>query len=92
MEVCLNTSVGKEKVLEEQSVCPVFMTCYFMILGKGFPGGVVAKNLPANAGNIKDVGSIPGSGRSPGRGHGNPLQYTCLEHPVYKGAWQFYSS
>ena len=39
------------------------------------------KNSPASAGNLRDVGSIPGSGRSPGEGHGNPLQYFCLEHP-----------
>ena len=41
----------------------------------------VVKNLPANAGDITDSGSIPGSGRSPGGGHGNPLQYSCLENP-----------
>ena len=46
------------------------------------------KNLPANAGGIRDEGLIPGSGRSPGRGHGNPLQYSCLENPVNRGAWQ----
>ena len=39
------------------------------------------KNLPANAGDIRDAGLIPGSGRSPGGGHGNPLQYSCLENP-----------
>ena len=41
----------------------------------------MVKNPPANAGDIKDVGSIPGSGRSPGGGSGNPLQYSCLENP-----------
>ena len=46
------------------------------------------KNPPANAGDIKDVGSIPGMGRSPGGGHGNPLQYSCLENPMDKGACQ----
>ena len=45
------------------------------------------KNPPANAGDIRDSGSIPGSGRSPGGGHGNPLQYSCLENPVDRGAW-----
>ena len=45
---------------------------------RGFPGGSVVKNPPANAG---DTGSIPGSGRSPGEGNGNPLQYSCLEIP-----------
>ena len=45
------------------------------------------KNLPANAGDKGDSGSVPGSGRSPGEGYGKPLQYSCLEHPVDKGAW-----
>ena len=45
----------------------------------------VVKNLPANAGDIRDAGSIPGSGRSLGGGHSNPLQYSCLENPVDSG-------
>ena len=48
----------------------------------------MVKNPPANAGDIKDVGAIPGSGRPPGGGHGNPFQYSCLENPVDRGAWQ----
>ena len=48
---------------------------------------IVVKNLPANTGALRNVGSIPGSGRSPGRGHGNPLQYSCLENPMNRGAW-----
>ena len=50
-----------------------------------FPSGSVVKNLPANAG---DAGSISGLGRSPGGGHGNPLQYSCLKNPMDRGAWQ----
>ena len=50
----------------------------------GFPGGSVGKESPCNAG---DVGLTPGSGRSPGGGHGNPLQYSCLENPRDRGAW-----
>ena len=46
------------------------------------------KEPPANAGNIKDTGSIPRSGRSPGGGHGNLLQYSCLENPMDIGVWQ----
>ena len=46
------------------------------------------KNLPANAGARTDTGSIPGLGRSPAEGHGNPLQYSCLENPKDRGAWQ----
>ena len=52
---------------------------------KGFLGGAEVKNLPASAG---DVGSIPGSGRSPGEGNGNPLQYSCLGNPMDREAWQ----
>ena len=51
----------------------------------GFPGGSAVKNPPANAG---DVGSIPESGRSPGEGNGNPLQYSCRGNPMDRGAWQ----
>ena len=53
----------------------------------GFPGGAVVKNPPANAGDVRDVGSIPGSGRSPGEGHGSPPQDSCLENPMDRGAW-----
>ena len=49
---------------------------------------LVVKNLPANAGDVRDWGSIPGSGRPPGGGHGNPLQYSCLENPTDRGAWR----
>ena len=48
----------------------------------------MVKNPPANAGDIRDMGSIPGSGRSPGEGNGNPLQYSCLENPTDRGAWR----
>ena len=47
----------------------------------------MVKNLPANAGGIRDAGLIPRSGRSPGGGHVNPLQYSCLGNPMDKGAW-----
>ena len=56
------------------------------ILLLGFPSGSVVNNLPASAGDI-DVGSSPGSGRFPGGGNGNPLQYSCLENPKDGGAW-----
>ena len=54
----------------------------------GFPGGSVVKNPPANAGDTRDVGSIPELGRSPGGGQGNPLQYFCLGNPMNREAWQ----
>ena len=47
-----------------------------------------AKNLLDNVGDTRDMGLIPGSRRSPGGGHGNPLQYSCLENPMDRGAWQ----
>ena len=49
---------------------------------------LVVKNPPANAGDTRDEGSIPGWGRSPGGGHSNPPQYSCLENPMDRGAWQ----
>ena len=49
---------------------------------------LVVKNPPANAGGTRDMGLIPESGRSPGRGHGNPLQYSCLENLTYREAWR----
>ena len=48
----------------------------------------MVKNLPANAGDVRDVGSIPGLGRFPGGGNGNLLQYPCLENPMNRGAWR----
>ena len=51
---------------------------------RGFPGGLVVENPPTNAGHL---GSIPGSGRAPGEGNDNPLQYSCLENPMDRGAW-----
>ena len=53
----------------------------------GFTVGSLVKNLPANAEDARDVGSVPGLGRSSGGGNGNPLQYSCLENPMDRGAW-----
>ena len=55
---------------------------------QGFPGGASGKEAPTNAGDIRDAGLIPGPGRSPEEGHGNPLQYSCLENLMDRGAWQ----
>ena len=49
---------------------------------------LLVKNSPASAGDLRDAGSIPGSGRSPAGWHGNPLQYSCLENPMDRGAWR----
>ena len=54
----------------------------------GFQGGAVVKTPPADSGDTKDMGSVPGSGRSPEVGHGNPVQYYCLENAMDRGAWK----
>ena len=56
-----------------------------MLLTTGFPGGLMVKNLPANAG---DSSLIPGLGRPPGEGNGYPLQYLCLENSMNRGTWR----
>ena len=57
--------------------------------GRPKEGGTSGKEPPpANAGDTRDVGSVPGSGRSPGGGHGNRIQYSCLENPMDRGAWK----
>ena len=63
------------------------MTFKFQHQVTGLQVVLVVKNLPANVGDIRDVSLIPGSGRSPGGGHGNPLQYSCLENSIDRGAW-----
>ena len=55
---------------------------------RGFPGDTALKNMPATAEDAKDMGSIPGSGRSSGKGNGNPLRYSCLENPMDGGSWK----
>ena len=70
----INWEIGMDMLIH----VPVYMKW-------GFPGGLVVKNSPANAG---DAGSIPRSGRYPGEGNGNPLQYSCLENPMDRGALQ----
>ena len=62
----------------------VLVAAIFGIYSLDFPGGSDSK---ASAYNVGDPGSIPGSGRSPGEGNGNPLQYSCLENPMDRGAW-----
>ena len=54
----------------------------------GFPGGMLVKDLPANAGNAGDPGSVPGSGRPPGGGKGNPLQYSLPKNSMDRGPWE----
>ena len=54
----------------------------------GFPGGASGKEPACSTGDIRDIGSIPGSGRSPGGGNANTLQHSCLENPMDRGAWR----
>ena len=63
---------------------------YYEVLNypMGFPGSTGVNNPPANAGDARSVDSVPGSGRSPGIGNGNLLQYSCLESFMYRGAWR----
>ena len=75
----------------DKAVINIRVKCFCVNIGLIFQASQVAlvvKNLPASAGDLRDVSSIPGSGRSPGGGHGNPLQYSCLENPMDRGAWQ----
>ena len=64
------------------------MICVGLTLHGASQVVLVVKTLPANAGDIRDTGSSPGLGRSPGGGHGNSLQHSCLENPMERGAWQ----
>ena len=77
----LLTEMEKEQVGKEIKRSTLHCT------GQASQVALVIKNLPANAGDIRDVSSIPGLGRSPGEGHGNPLDYSCLENPMNRGAW-----
>ena len=63
------------------------VVCVTVNLYPGFPRGTAVKNPPANAGDARDTSSIPGSGRSPGGGNGNPLQYSCLKNSMDREAW-----
>ena len=76
-------------------VSPALTGRFFTTEPPGKPDGdtddevvLVIKNLPASAADLRDMGSISGSGRSPGEGNGNPLQYSCLGNPMDRGAWQ----
>jgi len=73
-----------EAKTEAQIICRVL---YRIILGSGLPRWLSSKESACNAEDTGNMGSIPGSGRSPGGGHGNPLQYSCLENPMDRGVW-----
>ena len=67
--------------------CLISSGFIFEVWSRVFPGDAVVKNPPANAVDIRDAGSIPVSGRFPGEGNGNPLQYSYLGNPMDRGAW-----
>ena len=67
--------------IDEKRNTPVY------VVTQGFPGGSVVRNPPTNVGAAGDAGLIPGSGRSPGGGNGNPFQFSCLGSPTDRGAW-----
>ena len=75
-----------ESKLEWEVLCSVFQE--IEIAATASQMVLEVKNVPANAGDARDSGSIPGWGRPPGVGSGNPLQYSCLGNPMDKGAWQ----
>ena len=70
------------------SECPVLPSALNTMIHRGFPSGANSKEPSVNAGDIRDLSSIPGSGRSSGGGHDNPFQYPCLKDQVDRGAWQ----
>ena len=84
-----NRAVGLKcdlkKYIKKPSV--MYWSQLWTMYGLGFQVVLVVKNPPVNAGDVRDAHSIPGSRRSPGGGHGNPLQYSCLENPMDRGAW-----
>ena len=79
LSISLSSCFANDETLKPFSL-PVFLTRIMKSSGAS-QVALVVKNLPANAGNVRNKGSIPGSGRSPGGGNGNPLQYSCLENP-----------
>ena len=86
MCVCVCVCVCVWLIFQVLYLC-VYTPSYFWQSPLGFPGGSVVKNPPANERDAGDTGSIPGSGRSPGKGQGNPLQYSCLGNPMLRRAW-----
>ena len=89
LRCCKNPTQSQSWEMHSQvlNVCPADYRPCILALGAS-QVVLVIKNMPANAGDIRDAGSIPGLGRSPGGGNGNPLQYSCLENPMDRGAWQ----
>ena len=80
--------VNRYLMKEERRACLNYLSFILSEVSAASQVVLVVKNLSADAGDIRDVDLILGSGRSPGGGHGNPLHYSCLENPMDRGAWQ----
>ena len=78
----------KTTTTRDSFVCTLVRNRILSLHYWGFPDGSESKESDCNAGDIRDMGSIPGLGRSPREGNGNPFQYSCLENPMDRGAWQ----
>ena len=78
----------QRRVLEGLLSESVITSWKLYLINMGFPVALMVKDPPANAGAVREAGLIPESGRTPGGGHGHPLQYSCLENPMDRGAWQ----
>ena len=82
------TDTAASTAFNLSSNCMIKVHFRHLEVGEGTSqGGRVVNNPPANAGNTRDTGSVPGSGRFPGEGNGNPLQYSCLENSMDRGVW-----
>ena len=77
-------TTGKIIALTKWTFVDKVMSLLLNMLSRDFPGGSDGK---VSVYNVGDLGSIPGSGRSPGKGNGDPIQYSCLENPMDRGAW-----
>ena len=80
--------VNRYLMKEERRACLNYLSFILSEVSAASQVVLVVKNLSADAGDIRDVDLIPGSGRSPGGGHDNPLHYSCLENPMDREAWQ----
>ena len=84
-QMALPVYILPPEVLPSSSSTGYYQYLQFSWENKGFPGDSVVRNLASTVGDIRDAGLIPRTGRSPGGGHGNPLQYSCLENPMDRG-------
>ena len=85
------SSIGSHRVghnWSDLAAAAAYYICILCIIYGASQVVLVVKKLPAKAGDVRDAGWIPGLGRSPGEGHGNPLHYSYLENPIDRGAWQ----